>query len=121
MVPETRIELVWVAPHAPQTCVSTNSTTPASNKHLRATPVIISILISFVKGEEQKISKIFSAFPVCFTVLPFGLLKLLDYKSSFSQKACAYFIWIRVCINNFSYASVDDSLCAKGTRLMCAV
>ncbi len=29
MVPETRLELVRVAPHAPQTCVSTNSTTPA--------------------------------------------------------------------------------------------
>ncbi len=29
MVPETRIELVRVAPHAPQTCVSTISTTPA--------------------------------------------------------------------------------------------
>ena len=31
MVPETRIELVRVAPHAPQTCVSTISTTPALN------------------------------------------------------------------------------------------
>lgn len=40
MVPETRIELVRVAPHAPQTCVSTISTTPALNakKYIKTSP-----------------------------------------------------------------------------------
>jgi hypothetical protein len=49
MVPKARLELAWVAPHGPQPCVSTNSTTSA--------PFLKTLIISVGEGRYQGVKE----------------------------------------------------------------